>query len=210
MGYAQQVIESISFNTSNGTLSWIGKKSGETSGSGSINIKEIKVNNSGHADSAGYADSAGSATKATNDGDNLKISTTYAKKSDPISAYTSGSAIKILDNTNNNIIDCLTDLFSPSNNGYRIGIRVAYMSISGDDRNAMTVEATSYNFAQILLVVPVPVKTNGVPATGGSVDNSFFVRKVSNTKREVYVDFYDSSRFNYCYALIIGERYDAL
>lgn len=82
MGYAQQVIESISFNTSNGTLSWIGKKSGETSGSGSINIKEIKVNSSGHADSAGYADSAGSATKATNDGDNLKISTTYAKKSD--------------------------------------------------------------------------------------------------------------------------------
>lgn len=199
MGYAQQVIESISFNTSNGVLSWVGKKSGETSGSGSFNIKDVKVNNSGYADGAGNSDRLGGFD-----------ANTYAKKSDPISAYTSGSAIKILDNTNNNIIDCLTDLFSPSNNGYRIGIRVAYMSISGDDRNAMTVEATSYNFAQILLVVPVPVKTNGVPATGGSVDNSFFVRKVSNTKREVYVDFYDSSRFNYCYALIIGERYDAL
>ena len=76
MGYAQQVIESISFNTSNGTLSWIGKKSGETSGSGSINIKEIKVN------SSGYADGAGSANKATNDEYENRISTTYAKKSD--------------------------------------------------------------------------------------------------------------------------------
>lgn len=76
MGYAQQVIESISGNTSNGVLSWTGKKSGSDSGSGSLNIKEIKVNNAGHADSAG------SATKATQDGNGQNISSTYAKKSD--------------------------------------------------------------------------------------------------------------------------------
>ena len=53
MGYAQQVIESISYNTSNGELSWVGKKSGSVSGNGSVNIKEIKVNNCGTADTVG-------------------------------------------------------------------------------------------------------------------------------------------------------------
>ena len=58
MGYAQQVIESISYNTSNGVLSWVGKKSGSDSGGGSINIKDIKVNNCGNADTVGgYAES---------------------------------------------------------------------------------------------------------------------------------------------------------
>ena len=71
MGYAQQVIESISFNTSNGVLSWIGKKSGETSGSGSFNIKDVKVNNSGYADGAGNSDKLGGFA-----------ANTYAKKSD--------------------------------------------------------------------------------------------------------------------------------
>ena len=57
MGYAQQVIESISYNTSNGELSWVGKKSGGNSGSGSVNIKEIKVNTCGNADTVGgYAE----------------------------------------------------------------------------------------------------------------------------------------------------------
>lgn len=77
MGYAQQVIESISFNTSSGVLSWIGKKSGETSGSGSFNIKDVKVNNSGYADGAGNSDRLGGF-----DAD------TYAKKSDLKSSYT--------------------------------------------------------------------------------------------------------------------------
>lgn len=71
MGYAQQVIESISFNTSNGVLSWIGKKSGETSGSGSFNIKDVKVNNAGYADGAGNSDKLGNFAADT-----------YAKKSD--------------------------------------------------------------------------------------------------------------------------------
>ena len=88
MGYAQQVIESISYNTSNGVLSWIGKKSGGNSGSGSVNIKEIKVN------SSGYADSAGSAAKATNDGDDNKISTTYAKKDD-LNKYAGYSVLNV-------------------------------------------------------------------------------------------------------------------
>lgn len=58
MGYAQQVIESISGSTSTGVLSWTGKKSGSDSGSGSLDIKSIKVNNCGNADTVGgYAES---------------------------------------------------------------------------------------------------------------------------------------------------------
>ena len=91
MGYAQQVIESISYNTSNGVLSWIGKKSGENSGSSSVNIKEIKVNNSGYADSAG---------RATNDVNNDRIDDTYAKKSDLLNAIYPVGSIYI--STNNN------------------------------------------------------------------------------------------------------------
>ena len=72
MGYAQQVIESISFNTSNGVLSWIGKKSGVNSGSGSFSIKDVKVRNSGYADGAGNSDSLGGFAAKT-----------YAKKDDP-------------------------------------------------------------------------------------------------------------------------------
>lgn len=87
---------------------------------------------------------------------------------------------------------------------------VTNISISGDDRNVLTVDAAMYGFGRIKAVIPIPVKTNGVPATGGSVDNPFFVRKVSETKWEIYVDFYDSSRFNYCYALIIGLNYYSL
>ena len=89
MGYAQQVIESISYNTSNGTLSWIGKKSGENSGSGSINIKEIKVNNSGYADSAG---------RATNDANDDRIDDTYAKKSDGLITYVGISGFDLIAN----------------------------------------------------------------------------------------------------------------
>ena len=130
---------------------------------------------------------------------------------DPISAYASGSAIKSLESSKNNIVNCIKGLFEDTDNSnYYYGMGVAYMSISGDDRCVLTIDAAAYGFARIKAVIPIPVKTNGVPATGGSVDNPFFVRKVSETKWEIYVDFYDSARFNYCYALVIGRSYYTL
>lgn len=130
---------------------------------------------------------------------------------DPFAAYTSGSAITSLASTQNNIISCIRGLFADiGDSHYYYGMIVTNISISGDDRCVLTIDAAMYGFARISAVIPIPVKTDGVPATGGSVDNPFFVRRVSDTKWEIYVDFYDRSRFNYCYALIIGRNYYSL
>lgn len=64
MGYAQQVIESISGSTSTGILSWTGKKSGSDSGSGSLNIKNIKVNESADSDKLGGSAASNYAKKS--------------------------------------------------------------------------------------------------------------------------------------------------
>lgn len=140
--------------------------------------------------------------------DVANIDATYAKKSDPISAYSSGSAIKSLESDKNSIVSCIKGLFGNTDStNYYYGICTTYIWISGDDRRVLTIDAANYRFSKINAVIPIPVKTNGVPNTGGSTGNPFIVRKVSDTKWEVYVDFYDSSRFDYCYALIIGRNY---
>lgn len=238
MGYAQQVIESISFNTSNGVLSWIGKKSGETSGSGSFNIKDVKVNNSGYADGAGNSDKLGGFAADT-----------YAKKSDPNSTievgklklknpYTlspdnndvlcafdasdgelSKTNLKVKDVANidatyatktdkNNIVSCIKGLFGDKTvSNYYYGICPTWISIGGDDRQILTIDAANYGFSRIEAVIAIPVKYGSAPNLTGSVDNPFFLRKVSDTQWYVYVDYYDSNRFNYCYALVIGRNY---
>ena len=69
MGYAKTVIESISGNETDGTLNWT-SRSGDNTSTGSLNIKNIKVNSAGNADYATY-----------DSGSNI-IANTYAKKSD--------------------------------------------------------------------------------------------------------------------------------
>lgn len=49
MGYAKTVIESISGNESSGTLSWV-SRSGDSTTNGSLNIKNIKVNDADKVD----------------------------------------------------------------------------------------------------------------------------------------------------------------
>ena len=127
---------------------------------------------------------------------------------DPISAYSSGSAIKSLESDKNIIVSCIKGLFGDRNDrNYYYGICPTWINIGGDDRRVLTIDAANYGFSRIEVVIAIPVKYGGVPNTTGSVDNPFFLRKVSDTQWEVYVDYYDSSRFNYCYALIIGRNY---
>lgn len=79
IGYAKTVIESISGNETNGTLNWT-SRSGDNTSAGSLNIKNIKVNSAGNADSATY------------DSGSNHIANTYAKKSDLLdSIYPVGS-----------------------------------------------------------------------------------------------------------------------
>ena len=192
MGYAQKIVTEISANGTAG-IKYTTVTSGTSNSNNTVNLSNLHV------------------ARAIADGNGKNINDTYAKKSDPFAAYTSGSAITSLSSTQNNIVSCIKGLFADiGDSHYYYGIAVTNISISGDDRCVLTIDAAMYGFGRIKAVIPIPVKTNGVPTTGGSVDNPFFVRKVSETKWEIYVDFYDSSRFNYCYALIIGRNYYSL
>ena len=191
MGYAQKIVTDISVNGTTG-IKYTTVTSGTQNSNNTVDLSGLYV------------------SRATRDGNGDIITSTYAKKSDPISAYSTGSAIKSLESDKNDIISCIKGLFGdPDDSRYCYGIRPTFISISGDDRCVLTIDAAQRGFARIEAVIPIPVKYTA-PNTTGSVDNPFIVRKVSNTKREVYVDYYDSSRFNYCYALIIGRNYYSL